>query len=686
MLTPDQARTIAESLFGSTTDPPPLANLQTVGPYRIVRELARGGMGVVYLATRSEGSFSEETEVEASVAIKVIHASHSSLAAKDRLRRETAILERLNHPSIAKILGAGTLPEDGRPWFAMEYVVAGLPITEFARTRSLDRRATINLFLKVCEAVEHGHQKGIIHRDLKPSNILIDQVLEIPKVIDFGVARSTDIDIAATTTMTSVGEVVGTLRYMSPEQCEGDPTRIETRTDIYALGVILHELLCGRMPYEVPTHSIFAAANAIRTQPPLLDTDHTLDGTLATILRTALAKDAASRYRSVDAFGRDLRSYLDGDPIAAAPPGVWTRTTRWVARHPTLTAIALFACLSCVTIASGLLTRRYLQNVVEIVRRQDSRYLDLCDGLGFTHRTFDSHMPRGIDAAELLPRDEAHGHPPLLLLAMSHDAPVEHAGKLLAYAPDGGEQPLWISGVRATDCPDTDPETVAKVNAGRFFIHSILIADVFPDLPGDEIIAVHDHSPGPFGVVRVIDRDGSLLYQSWHRGAIRAPFWSPAARQLCITGWNNEGAWEDRVGGERMPAGVRPLFICGLRPTNDGGTSRWIATGDAAREHERQPAWYRVLLPSRFAECMNDGVHFFFSPRSQVGSGIVRFEMHVGGSGEGVTVVIDGEGNEIIGERMPSDSYRQNPKLPPVSETELLWGPMPPRCTTPVTG
>jgi serine/threonine protein kinase len=679
MLKPHEARTIAESLFGPPAEMRQSASLEWVGTYRIDRELARGGMGVVYLASRSSDARSGEA-----LAIKVLHASHATLSAKDRIRRECAILERLDHPSIAKILDSGTLPPDGRPWFAMEYVVDGQAITDFVRERACHQRRTIGLFLHVCDAVAHGHQKGVIHRDLKPSNILIDRASEVPKIIDFGIARSTDVDIAATTAVTSLGEVVGTVRYMSPEQCDGDPTRVDTRSDVYSLGVVLHELLCERMPYEVPTHSLFAAANVIRTAAPCLDAAGSLHWKLATILHKALAKESRARYPSVEAFAQDLRAYLNGDPISASLEGTWTRCARWVSRHPIWSGASLLFGLALVTACSGLLTLRYMQSVVEPVLRQEGRFLDLYDGLGNRHRSFDSHRAKGIDVYELIPPDASRGEPPLLLLAMSHQAPVDHAGDLCAYATEGDGEPLWVDGIAPRDYPTVAPAIVKDIGEGSFFVSRLLVADILPDVPGDEIVAIHNHSPGPYAVVRVLDRHGTLRFQFWHRGTIRDLCWSRSHRQLCLTGWNNNGFWTDREGGESMPSALRPIIICGLTPSDDGGVPHWILTGDdqssdlAESVAPALPSWYLALLPSDYAVRMNDGPHELLPPRGRTTSNVVRLEMRDRASNASVSFTF-GEGVEVDDERVPSDTYKSDRSLPPIVKETRMWGPLPPR-------
>ncbi len=205
----------------------------------------------------------------------------------------------------------------------MEYIVGAKPITKYAKERNLSTRQKLELLGSVCDAVHHGHQKGIIHRDLKPSNILVDAQGRV-KIIDFGVARSTDSDLAVTTLQTDIGQLIGTLQYMSPEQCEADPHNIDTRSDVYALGVVFYELLCGKLPYNVSRVAMHEATRIIREQHPtrLSTLNKTLRGDVETIALKALEKDRERRYQSATDFAQDIRRYLGNEAIAAQPPSI----------------------------------------------------------------------------------------------------------------------------------------------------------------------------------------------------------------------------------------------------------------------------------------------------------------------------------------------------------------------------
>jgi serine/threonine protein kinase len=312
----------------------------TVGRYHVTRVIAAGGMGTVYEAVQEEP--------HRTVALKVIRAGMASRSALRRFKHESEILGRLRHPGIAQIYEAGTHGgEHGPPYFAMEYVPGALAITRYAEAQRLSTRRRLELFVKVCEAVHAGHQRGIIHRDLKPANVLVDESGQ-PKLIDFGVARATDADLTIATLQTDVGELVGTLRYMSPEQCEGDASEVDTRCDVYALGVVLFELLTGELPYDFSSASPFDVPRVIREQEPrrMSAVNRMLRGDMETVVLKALEKDRGRRYQSVPELTRDIQHYLNNEPIEAKRGRRWYVFCKTLRRHRiAAVAVVSFAVL-----------------------------------------------------------------------------------------------------------------------------------------------------------------------------------------------------------------------------------------------------------------------------------------------------------------------------------------------------
>jgi eukaryotic-like serine/threonine-protein kinase len=323
----------------------------SIGGYHVKRVIATGGMGIVYEAT--------QTSPRRTIALKIMKRGIASRSALRRFQYEAQILARLRHPGIAEIYQAGIhtdeIPGYGKieePYFAMEYIPNAKSIVEYAKVNNLSMRDRLELFAKVCEAIHHGHLKGIIHRDLKPSNILVDSSGQ-PKVIDFGVARSTDSDLAVTTLQTEVGKLIGTLQYMSPEQCDADPHDLDTRSDIYSLGVVLYELLCNQLPYDVSHTTFYEAARVIREEsaPKPSSINKMLRGDVETILLKAQDKDRIRRYQSAAELAQDIKRYLNNEPIFAHPPSFAYQLRMFARRNRTV-----FAALAAVSVILVLAT------------------------------------------------------------------------------------------------------------------------------------------------------------------------------------------------------------------------------------------------------------------------------------------------------------------------------------------
>ncbi len=298
-----------------------------IGRYVIRGLLGEGGMGAVYEA--------EQDNPRRPVALKVIRPGLVSPAVLERFAREGQILARLHHPGIAQIYEAG-VAEDGRPFFALEFI-RGLPLDEYARVHNLAVPARLELVARVCDAVQHAHEQGVIHRDLKPGNILVDESGQ-PRVLDFGVARATGIDLRTSADRTRTGQLIGTLGYMSPEQVAADPAALDARSDVYTLGVVLFELLAGRRPYVLEHLPLPEAARVIREKEPsrLGLIDARFRGDVETIVAKALEKDKSRRYPSAAEMAADLRHHLHQEPIRARPPSALYQLGKFVRRHKAL--------------------------------------------------------------------------------------------------------------------------------------------------------------------------------------------------------------------------------------------------------------------------------------------------------------------------------------------------------------
>jgi serine/threonine protein kinase/DNA-binding SARP family transcriptional activator len=357
----DPERTVAWKTIDSAVGPGTI-----IGPYKLLEPIGEGGMGVVYRAEQTN-------PVRRHVALKIIKPGMDTGQVIARFEAERQALALMDHPSIAKVLDAGAT-DTGRPYFVME-LVKGVPITTYCDTVHSTSRERLELFIPVCQAIQHAHQKGIIHRDIKPSNVLIAMVdgKAVPKMIDFGVAKAIDQRLTERTMFTQHGAIVGTFEYMSPEQAELSGMDIDTRSDIYALGVLLYELLTGSTPLEKEKLRAAAYSEILRLikeeEPPKPSTRLSdsgdrlaslaaqrrteparlakqLRGDLDWIVMKAIDKDRTRRYETANGFARDIQRHLAGDPVEAGPPSAWYKLRKFARKHrAVLVTIASFAAL-----------------------------------------------------------------------------------------------------------------------------------------------------------------------------------------------------------------------------------------------------------------------------------------------------------------------------------------------------
>jgi len=345
------------------------SSFSTIGPFRLVQMVGTGGMGEVWRAEQT-------APFHRTVALKLIKAGMDTRAVVARFESERQALALMEHPNIAKVFDAGATPE-GRPYFVMEYV-PGLSITGYCDKHRLSIRDRLLLFTQVCEGVQHAHQKAIIHRDLKPSNVLVSEVDQkpVPKIIDFGLAKATGPRLSQATMYTEAGGVVGTPDYMSPEQANSSERNIDTRTDVYSLGVILYELLVGVLPFSsqgggltpsileklradeptLPSSKIKALGESSeesaekRQEEPKSLRRH-LRGELDWIVMKALEHDRSRRYGSPSELAADIQRYLNDEPVLAGPPSTTYRASKFVRRHRFGVAVAAAALILLVAFA-----------------------------------------------------------------------------------------------------------------------------------------------------------------------------------------------------------------------------------------------------------------------------------------------------------------------------------------------
>ncbi len=397
------AETVASSRRGGARDGRP----DRIGPYKILDELGEGGMGIVYLAEQTE-------PIRRRVALKVIKRGMDTKQVLARLESERQALALMNHPNVAKLLDAGTT-DAGLPYFVMEHV-HGVPITDYCDRHRLSTPERLKLFMQVCQAVQHAHRKGIIHRDIKPSNVLVslEDDIPAPKVIDFGVAKATQQRLTERTLFTEQGQMIGTPEYMSPEQAEMSALDVDTRTDIYSLGVLLYELLTSALPFErksLRRAALWEIQRIIReedapkpsTRLSSVDcdpstiaanrrTDHhglerQLRGDLDWITLKALEKDRTRRYATAAELADDIARHLNHEPVLASPPSVTYRLGKWARKRRvalafvavllvSLSAVAYFQSQASRALAAITETTQRLLLETQLIRLGSKNTLD----------------------------------------------------------------------------------------------------------------------------------------------------------------------------------------------------------------------------------------------------------------------------------------------------------------------
>src|SRR6186713_2315668 len=361
--------------------PPEEAPAQMLGRYKLLEKIGEGGFGEVWMAE-------QRGPVKRRVALKIIKLGMDSGQIVARFEAERQALAMMDHANIAKIFDAGTT-ETGRPYFVME-LVRGIKITEYCDQNQLPTRERLDLFIKVCQAIQHAHQKGIIHRDIKPSNILVTlhDGVPVPKVIDFGIAKATQQELTDKTVFTQFQQFIGTPAYISPEQAEMSGLDIDTRADIYSLGVLLYELLVGQTPFdakEIMQGGLDALRKIIREKEPLspstrlntlqgdarttagkhrqADVDslvHQLQGDLDWIVMKCLEKDRTRRYETASGLAADIQRHLADEPVVARPPSRLYEFQKSVRRHKFGFAAA-GAVVMALAIGFGISTWQFVQ-------------------------------------------------------------------------------------------------------------------------------------------------------------------------------------------------------------------------------------------------------------------------------------------------------------------------------------
>ena len=715
--------------IGEREDPERLIG-ERVGGCRIKSVISAGGMGTVYEALQEQPP--------RTVALKIMHRNVASQSTLRRFQFESEVLARLRHPHIAQVYAAGMHGDEsaGVPYFVMEYVPDAKTIIEHAESRNLTTRQRLDLFAKVCDAVHHGHARGIIHRDLKPGNILVagDDLIRAddpiraatvrerttivprhppeppsapsspdappaapplrasvpsclrasPKIIDFGIARATDSDVAVTTMQTDAGQLVGTLQYMSPEQCDADPHEMDIRSDVYSLGVVLYELLAGRLPYQTGGTSIYQATQIVKetAPPPLSTVSRRLRGNIETIVSKSLAKDRTQRYQTAADLADDIRRHLTGEPIEARPATAWTRAVRWAARRPVpVTGAASFligAALMAfwMTLESTKSEYEDFAIAIHVVAEGQRAWVESLRGESIHEWRAD--RPGGIAFASLVHRPAKLGEGKWAIVGFTSQSGNEWAGEVCAFDLDGNlGTPIWNYGLADKDLlPQIlEDDSVCQV----FSPKDCWVADIFPDSPGPEIVATYAHSFSHC-LIRVYDLTGKTLYQAWHDGTVSDVYWMDDAGLLIVTGLNSEASPEER--GVKNVTFEHARVIFALDPRHEFAEPALLRTrADLVGNPDDplSPRWYKTLLPAEVTWDVFRQWKLFAPTAGDPGRTV---QLIVGHSDPDAHVgwEIHEYGEFIPGTRVASDSYRRDldseqPRLPALDALRL--GPLP---------
>jgi serine/threonine protein kinase/WD40 repeat protein len=555
---------------GDEDHPGPEGPGSRIGRYKVLQEIGEGGFGVVYMAEQEE-------PVRRKVALKVIKLGMDTKQVIARFEAERQALAILDHPNIAKVLDAGAT-ETGRPYFVME-LVKGIPVTEYCDKASLDTPERLALFTDVCRAIQHAHRKGIIHRDLKPSNVLVTlhDGKPVPKVIDFGIAKATDRRLTEKTLFTEFRQVVGTPDYMAPEQAELSSLDIDTRADVYSLGVLLYELLTGSKPFELKTllrqgwdeilryirevdppkpstklstmgEEIGVVARNRRTPPKLLG--RLVRGDLDWIVLKALEKDRSRRYDSADAMAQDVQRFLDDQPVQATPPSTFYAIRKYVKRHKVRVAAAAAVLLALVVglVLSSLGFLEASRQKGEAVAERDAAQ---------KARASEAEARRAADRAveqAKLERDEKEAARADLAEALVKSEGTRLLAQSQAVLPRDPALALLLAIEGAERAPGFQANQALLAALEKAPLHEVTLdtdsvwrAAFGPR--GERVATGHGD-----GTIRVFSADSGEEIRSFRLGdgPIAALAWQPGRDRIVAVGDDGEiGAW-DPVGGRRL--------------------------------------------------------------------------------------------------------------------------------------
>ena len=698
-------------------------NLPSIEGYIIDRLLGRGAGGDVYRGFR-DGS-------DRPLAIKVLNARLGDDLGKpgylggqssSRAWRELDVLTQLRLPALPRVIDHGV--HQGRLYIATEYI-DGQPLDQYcqaepspipgavassrresipnpgavassrresilnpgavassrresilnpgavASSRREFLRTRVDLLARVADAVHSLHEMGVIHRDIKPSNILVD-INGQPIIIDLGIASLLTDDVMET--LTAEGAPIGSPAFMSPEQARGSRREISTRSDVYGLGATAYLILTGQTPHEMDVTLHESVRRVAQDEPrDPRELDGSLPRDLAAVLTKAVSREPARRYTSAADFAEDLRRWLAGEPVTATTPGPWRRCTRWIGKHPIITTTAACAVIALAIVGTAsFVTWRLMLWPDHLEFSDDGKSVRLVTSVNKTLRTWRGEGSNSIRFAQIVDRPGHLGGGRVLVIATQDIESDPHTDNVCIYnlnEYDG--EPVWTSAGTIT-LPDQLRYAVPCAQAeDAFEVSHVRIADIFPEEPGSEVVAFHQHSPYSPTAIRVYDLAGQLLYETWHDGHLSESYWMSEPGLLVAAGCNSDGKWQER--GYEATVDLFPTVVFAIRPELGvtGQVLSWPGSTGTV-----DPTWYWCVLPSELSNFLKasllnlDPPSLKYAPESRV-----QFLLATKTKTNcNYSWILDAAGNTVA--KYPSSGWKQEPDLPDPSLVKLGVLPM----------